>query len=203
MEARYLRQITYFGRKRQTMAEQTLKDLYLDELRDLYDAEKQLVKALPKMAAKAETEELRSGIEEHLEQTKKHAERIEQILESLGEAVKGKKCKGMTGIVSEGREILSGDYEGALLDSAIIGAAQRVEHYEIAAYGTVREFARLLGEDEAQSLLSQTLEEEKETDRKLTELASHVNSQALEGESAEEDDSGKSRPKPRAKTAGA
>jgi ferritin-like metal-binding protein YciE len=202
MAARHLRQITYFGRERQTMAEQTLKDLYIDELRDLYDAEKQLVKALPKMAAKAETEELRSGIEEHLEQTKKHAERIEQIFESLGEAVKGKKCKGMAGIVSEGREILGEEYEGALLDAAIIGAAQRVEHYEIAAYGTVREFAKLLGEEEAQSVLSQTLEEEKETDRKLTELATQINSQALESESGD-DESGHSRAKPRAKTAGA
>lgn len=185
------------------MAEQTLKELYIDELRDLYDAENQLVKALPKMAAKAESEQLRSGIEEHLEQTKNHAKRIEQIFESLGEPAKGKKCKGMQGIVAEGKEVLREDYEGALMDSAIIGAAQRVEHYEIGVYGTVREFAKLLGESEAASLLSKTLEEEKETDRKLTSLAAEINAQALEGASEAGESGSESKPKHRAKTAGA
>jgi ferritin-like metal-binding protein YciE len=160
------------------MADETLKTLYVDELRDLLDAETQLVKALPKMAESSTSSELRSGFEHHLEQTKTHAARIEQILEALGEAPKGKKCKGMQGIVAEGKEILDEDYEGELMDSAIISAAQRVEHYEIAAYGCVREYAQLLGESEAVSLLSKTLEEEKETDHKLPELAKTINQQA-------------------------
>jgi ferritin-like metal-binding protein YciE len=185
------------------MAEQTLKELYIDELRDLYDAENQLVKALPKLARKAQSEQLRNGIEEHLEHTKNHAKRIEQIFESLGAPAKGKKCKGMQGIVGEGSQALREGYEDSLLDSAIIGAAQRVEHYEIAAYGTVREFAKLLGENEAESLLNETLEEEKETDRKLTELATEINRQALAAVSSEEEDKGELKPKRRAKSASA
>ncbi len=182
----------------------TLKELYADELRDLYDAENQLVKALPKMASKAKSGELRSGIEQHLEQTKGHARRIEQIFESMGESVKGKKCKGMQGIISEGSEALREGYEGAVRDSAIIGSAQRVEHYEIAAYGTVREFAELLGETEAVSLLDQTLEEEKETDRKLTEVAHTINQEASQGTGTEEAGEGEEgRPRRKAKTAGA
>jgi ferritin-like metal-binding protein YciE len=160
------------------MSDETLKTLYVDELRDLLDAENQLIKALPKMAESSTSDQLRSGFEHHLEQTRAHATRIEQILEALGEAPKGKKCKGMQGIVAEGKEILGEDYEGELMDSAIISAAQRVEHYEIAAYGSVREYAQLLGENEAVSLLSKTLEEEKETDQKLTELARTINQQA-------------------------
>lgn len=160
------------------MADQTFKTLYVDELRDLLDAENQLVKALPKMAEAATSSSLRSGIEQHLEQTRNHAQRLKQILEALGEEPKGKKCKGMNGIIAEGKELLGEDFEGALMDSAIISAAQRVEHYEIAAYGCVREYAQLLGENEAVSLLGQTLEEEKETDKKLTELAHTVNQEA-------------------------
>jgi ferritin-like metal-binding protein YciE len=180
------------------MAENTLKELYIDELRDLYDSENQLVKALPKMAKKAESEQLRSGIEHHLEQTKGHAQRIEKIFEAMGESVKGKKCKGMQGIIGEGNEVLGEGYEGALLDSAIIASAQRVEHYEIAAYGTVREFAELLGETEASSLLGKTLEEEKETDQQLTEIAHSVNQEAgtAVGENGSEN-------KPKRRTAGA
>jgi ferritin-like metal-binding protein YciE len=162
------------------MTEKTLKELYVDEVRDLYDAELQLVKALPKMAAKANSDELRSGFEEHLEQTKEHARRLERILEALGEPVKGKKCKGMQGVVAEGSEVMSEDFRGALLDSALIGAAQRVEHYEIAAYGTVHAFATVLGEEEAASLLEQTLNEEKETNQKLTKLSDEINPQAAD-----------------------
>jgi len=160
------------------MSEETLKTLYVDELRDLLDAEKQLIKALPKMAEASTSGELRSGFEHHLEQTKNHAQRLEQILEGLGEEPKGKKCKGIQGIIAEGKEILGEDYEGALMDAGIISAAQRVEHYEIGAYGCVREYAQLLGENEAVSLLEQTLEEEKETDKKLTELSKTINSDA-------------------------
>lgn len=164
-----------------SMPDETLKTLYVDELRDLLDAEKQLIKALPKMAEATSASNLKSGIEHHLEQTKTHAERLEQILEALGESPKGKKCKGMNGIVAEGKEILGEDYEGAVLDSAIISAAQRVEHYEIAAYGCVREYAQVLGENEAVSILGKTLEEEKETDQKLTEMAHAINQHALGG----------------------
>jgi len=158
-----------------------LKELYVDELKDLYNAENQLVKALPKMAKAASSEELRVGFEEHLEQTKSHVQRLEQIFEMLDESPKGKKCKGMEGLIEEGSEIMEEDFEGALLDAALIGAAQRVEHYEIAAYGTVRAFAEELGESEHASLLAETLEEEKETDEKLTELAKQINVEADEG----------------------
>jgi ferritin-like metal-binding protein YciE len=138
-----------------------LKTLYVNELKDLLDAENQLVKALPKMAKATTSSELRSGIEHHLEQT-----------------------KGMNGIIAEGKEILDEDYEGAVRDAGIISAAQRVEHYEIGAYGCVREYAQLLGENEAVSLLGQTLEEEKETDKKLSDLAHSINQQALGSERA-------------------
>jgi ferritin-like metal-binding protein YciE len=157
------------------MPNQGLKELYIDELKDLYSAETQLVKALPKLARAAASDQLRQGFEEHLEQTKGHVERLEQIFEMLDESPKGKKCKGMEGLIEEGSEVMEEDYEGGLLDAALIGAAQRVEHYEIAGYGTVRSFAELLGESEQVSLLNETLEEEKETDAKLTELAKQIN----------------------------
>ena len=166
------------------MPEQGLKELYIDELKDLYNAENQLVKALPKMAKAASSDELREGFEEHLEQTRGHVQRLEQIFEALGEDPKGKKCAGMQGLVKEGSEVMEEDFEGALMDAALIGAAQRVEHYEIAAYGTASEFAKILGESEHVSLLEETLQEEKETDEKLTTLAKDINQQA--NESAEE-----------------
>ena len=165
---------------------EALKELYVDELKDLYSAENQLVRALPKMAKAASSDELRQGFEEHLEQTKGHVQRLEQIFESLGESPKGKKCKGMAGLVEEGSEVMDEDFEGALMDAALIGAAQRVEHYEIAAYGTVCEFAKELGETEHGSLLNETLEEEKQTDEKLTKLAQQINPQA--NEATEEND---------------
>jgi ferritin-like metal-binding protein YciE len=160
------------------MPTQGLKELYIDELRDLYNAETQLVKALPKLARAAVSDQLRKGFEEHLEQTKGHVQRLEKIFEMLEESPKGKKCKGMEGLVQEGSEVIEEDYEGSLLDAALIGAAQRVEHYEIAGYGTVRSFAESLGESDQVSLLDQTLKEEKETDLKLTELAREVNAEA-------------------------
>ena len=156
----------------------TLKDVYMDELRDLYSAEQQLVKALPKMAKAATSEDLRQGFEEHLEQTKGHARRLEQIFQALGESVKGKKCKGIEGIVAEGAEVMSQDYDGEVMDAAIISAAQRVEHYEIAAYGSVHAYATILGETDAADLLEQTLNEEKETDQKLTGLSESINEEA-------------------------
>ncbi len=172
------------------MPKESLRELYVNELKDLYNAETQLVKALPKMAKGSSNAELRHGFEEHLRQTSEHVSRLEQIFEMLGEKPTGKKCVGMEGIVKEGAETLSEDYEGAVMDAAIIGAAQRVEHYEIAGYGTVIAFAELLGEDEHVSLLEQTLEEEKETDEKLTQLAGQINPQAGQGDpEVEEEDS--------------
>jgi ferritin-like metal-binding protein YciE len=161
------------------MEHQALKELYIDELKDIYNAENQLVKALPKMAKAANSEELRTGFEEHLEQTRGHVQRLEQIFKELGEKPSGKKCKGMEGLVAEGQEMMDEDFEEDVMDAALISAAQRVEHYEIAAYGTVRTYAELLGEDTAVKLLEQTLEEEKETDQKLTDMASEINVKAM------------------------
>jgi ferritin-like metal-binding protein YciE len=169
------------------MAVQGLRELYIDELKDLYSAENQLVKALPKMAKAATSGDLRAGFEEHLEQTKGHVQRLESIFKRLEESPKGKKCKGMEGLIEEGAEAI-GEYEGDLLDAALIGAAQRVEHYEIAGYGTVRAMAEELGESEQVSLLNETLEEEKATDEKLTELSGDVNAQANQDEEASEED---------------
>jgi ferritin-like metal-binding protein YciE len=167
------------------MEHQALKELYIDELKDIYNAENQLVKALPKMAKAANSEELRTGFEQHLEQTRGHVQRLEQIFKELGEKPSGKKCKGMEGLVAEGQEMMGEDFEDDVMDAALISAAQRVEHYEIAAYGTVRTYAELLGEDTAVQLLEQTLEEEKETDQKLTDMASEINVRAM-GEGSEE-----------------
>lgn len=167
------------------MADKGLKKLYIDELKDLYSAENQLVKALPKMAKAATSPDLRAGFEEHLEQTKGHVQRLESIFEQLGESPKGKKCKGMEGLIEEGSEAIE-EYEGELLDAALIGAAQRVEHYEMAGYGTVKAFAEELGESEHVTLLNETLEEEKKTDEKLSGLAGDINSKANQGEEAAE-----------------
>jgi ferritin-like metal-binding protein YciE len=171
------------------MKMKSLEDLYLDELKDLLNAENQILKALPKMAKNATSEELRSAFEDHLEQTKGHVERLQQIFEKRGVAAKGKKCKGMEGIIEEGKQLLEEDMEDEVRDAALIAAAQRVEHYEIAAYGTVRTYARLLGDEEAADLLQETLNEEGETDHKLTELAEGmVNLRAKEPAAAQQDD---------------
>jgi len=157
----------------------TLDDLLLQELKDLYSAEKQLVKALPKMAKAATNEDLSAGFEEHLEQTKGHVERLDQIAEELGVKLTGHKCKAMEGLIEEGAELIEEDGEDSVKDAGLIGAAQRVEHYEIAGYGTARSLAEKLGHKKIAKLLAKTLEEEKETDEKLTELAeSAVNVEA-------------------------
>ena len=168
------------------MPDQGLKELYIDELKDLYSAENQLVKALPTMAKAASSDELRQGFEKHLEQTRGHVQRLEKIYQALGESPKGKTCKGMQGLIEEGSEATEEDYEGSVMDAALIGAAQRVEHYEIAGYGTVRSMAETLGEDDHVSFLEETLEEEKETDEKLTELAEQINAQANQSSSEEQ-----------------
>jgi ferritin-like metal-binding protein YciE len=163
-----------------------LKHLYIEELKDLYSAETQMVKALPKMANAASSEDLRAGFEEHFGQTKEHVVRLEKILKALGESPKGKKCKGMEGLIKEGSEMIEEDPAPEELDAGLISAAQRVEHYEIAGYGCVSTYAKLLGEDQAVSLLRLTLEEEKETDEKLTQLAGGINLEAVESEESEE-----------------
>jgi ferritin-like metal-binding protein YciE len=167
------------------MERSALKELYIDELRDIFDAENRLVKALPKLAKAATSDQLRTGFEEHLEQTKGHVERLTEIFDALGEKPTGKKCPAMMGLVKEGEETMDEDFEGEIMDAALIAAAQRVEHYEIAAYGCVRTWADLLGETEASELLEKTLEEEKETDAKLTELAEAM---TVDDSSEEEED---------------
>ena len=152
----------------------TLEDLLVDELKDLYSAESQLVKALPKIAKGVVSEDLRSVFEEHLRQTHKHVERLELICQKLDISPKGKKCLGMEGLLAEGTEILNSKGESEPLEAGVIGAVQRVEHYEIAAYGTARAHARQLGFVEAADLLSQTLNEEKEANNKLTHIAENV-----------------------------
>jgi ferritin-like metal-binding protein YciE len=156
----------------------SLHDLYIDELKDLYSAEGQILKALPKMAKAASSEELRSAFEEHLEQTKVHARRLEQILAKLDESPKGKKCKAMEGLVNEGKDLLEEDIDPEVLDAGLIAAAQRVEHYEMAGYGCVRTYAQLLGEEEAADMLQETRDEEGATDKKLSRLAESINVEA-------------------------
>jgi len=177
---------------------ENLKKLYVDELKDLFSAENQLLEALPKMAKAASSDELRTGFEEHLEQTKVHVQRLEEIFESLDESPKGKKCVGMQGLVKEGSEVMEEGFEDAVSDAGLIGAARRVEHYEIAAYSAVREFANVLGQAKHASLLEKTLAEEKQTDEKLADLAKEINSRANEEGSEEQQDSsgaGKKTPK--------
>ncbi len=165
------------------MQKDSMRQLYVDELRDLYSAETQLVKALPKMAKAASNAQLRQVFEEHLRQTSEQVSRLEQIFESLDEKPTGRKCLGMDGLVKEAAGTMQEKYAHSAMDAAIIAAAQRVEHYEIAGYGTVREFAELLGQNEHVALIEQTLEEEKGADERLTQLAESINSQAAEGES--------------------
>jgi len=162
------------------MANESLKKLYVDELKDLFSAENQLVKALPRMVKAVSSDELRAGFEKHLEQTKGHVRRLEEIFQSLDESPKGKKCVGMEGLVKEGSEVMAEDFDDAVLDAGMIGAARRVEHYEMAAYGAVCEFAKVLGQTRHASLLEKTLAEEKQTDDKLAELAKKINAQANE-----------------------
>jgi len=158
----------------------TLKTLYIDELRDLYNAENQLLKALPKMAKGASSGDLKDAFEKHLEQTKSHVERLEEVFQDIGETPKGKTCKAMKGLIEEGSEILKEDGEESVIDAGIIVAAQKVEHYEIASYGSVRTFAQLLGKDRSAELLQTTLDEESETNETLNQLAEGiVNPEAL------------------------
>jgi ferritin-like metal-binding protein YciE len=165
----------------------TLQDLYVEELRDIYNAETQLIKALPKVAHAATSDELRSAVEDHLEQTKVHIDRLDQIFQNLGEAAKGRKCKAMEGLIAEAGDLMNADIGKHVLDAAIIASAQRVEHYEISVYGTLATFAKLLGREEDADLLFQSLDEEKEADEMLTDIAeSTINVEAKESEEMEE-----------------
>jgi len=172
------------------MSMDTLADLFEDELKDLYSAEKQLTKALPKMAKKASSSKLKTAFTDHLTQTENHIRRLEQIGEKLEVKLTGKKCAAMEGLVEEGKEVIEEDGDGSVIDAALIGAAQRVEHYEIAAYGTARAMAEALGHSDAVKLLQLTLDEEGETDKRLTRLAeSEVLSAAVAaGDGSEDDD---------------
>jgi ferritin-like metal-binding protein YciE len=183
---------------------ESIRELLVDELRDLYDAEKQLVKALPKMAKTASNEDLREAFENHLEQTKGHVQRLEQAFELLDGKERGKPCKAMKGLIEEGKETMQEDLADPLMDSAIICAAQKVEHYEIAGYGGVSAWARQLGLDEVAELLEATLAEEKEADEKLTQVAEEVfgEAEALNQEGEEEEESAAQRKSPASKTKG-
>ncbi len=157
------------------MEMETLRDLFLDELRDTYHAEGQLIKALPRMAKKAGSDELRMAFQQHLEETKKQQERLEQVFALFEEKPKTKVCKGMQGILEEGKEMMEEDMEPDVMDAALIAGGQRAEHYEMAAYGTLRTYAQLLGEGEAARILQQILDEEGAADKKLTKLAEKIN----------------------------
>jgi ferritin-like metal-binding protein YciE len=170
----------------------TLEDLLVDQVRDLYDAEKQLVRALPKMAQAATSDDLQQAIQSHLEETKNQVSRLEQIFQQLDKPAKAKPCKGMRGL-EEGGEALDGDSAEPLTDLAIIAAAQRVEHYEISAYGTARAIATQLGQDSIASLLEETEDEEKAADTKLTEIAIDLLGQSSNMEEMEEEEAGPSK----------
>lgn len=162
-----------------------LRETFIEELKDIYDAEKQLTKALPKIAKAAKHDELRGALESHLEETEGHVERLEKVFELFDETVKGKKCKAMEGLLAEGKELID-EKEG---DAALICAAQKVEHYEIASYGSLISWARLLGEEEAADLLEETLGEEEQADEKMTDLAeSIINTEEAEGEESESEE---------------
>jgi ferritin-like metal-binding protein YciE len=171
------------------MAIESLEELFVEEIRDLYDAEKQILKALPKLAKAAGSEELKAAFQEHLEQTKGQVERLEQVFELLDEKAKGKPCKGMKGLIEEGNEIAAEEVSvEQFTDLGLIAAAQKVEHYEISAYGTARTMAEQIGNDEAASLLEQTLKEEEATDKKLTELALTIYEEAKSASEEEEEE---------------
>ncbi|HSG38554.1 MAG TPA: ferritin-like domain-containing protein [Thermoanaerobaculia bacterium] len=158
----------------------SLRKLYIEELKDLYSAEKQLIQAIPRMAKKTKNQKLRQGFEQHLETTRMQLERLDRIFEMIGKAPRGKKCKAMEGLIEEGKEMMQEDMEEDVMDAALISSAQKIEHYEIASYGTVRTYANLLGEKEHAKLLQQTLDEEGNMDKQLTQLAeSEINVEAM------------------------
>jgi ferritin-like metal-binding protein YciE len=160
------------------MSVETMQELLIDELKDLYSAEKQIVRALPKLVKAASSPELQQALQSHLDETKGQVARLEKIGEAVGKKMTGKTCSGMKGVLEEGSEVLEDTEKGIVRDAALISAAQRVEHYEMAGYGSAREFARLLGHTEVAQLLEETLEEEKNADKKLSAIAKQVNTEA-------------------------
>jgi ferritin-like metal-binding protein YciE len=172
------------------MSLDSLEKLFIDELRDIYNAEKQITRALPRMAKAAESPQLQQAFTKHLKETEGQIKRLEQVFQELGQAVRGKKCKGMEGLIEEGKEKLEEEGEPQVVDAALIASAQKVEHYEIAAYGCLRTYAELLGYTQAAQLLQQTLQEEEATDKKLTELGeSGINeAAAMAGEEDDEEE---------------
>jgi ferritin-like metal-binding protein YciE len=161
-----------------SMKIENLQNLFIEQLRDLYDGEQQITKALPKLIGKANNPELQDALQEHLDVTNKQIQRLDQIFKMLGEKASGETCKGMKGVLAEGDSVVGDAEDNAVRDASIIASAQRVEHYEIAGYGTVRTYAKLLGKNDIANLLEQTLEEEKEADRTLSEIAESVNVEA-------------------------
>jgi ferritin-like metal-binding protein YciE len=170
------------------MALNSLQDLFLHELKDVLHAEKQILKALPKMAKATTNEELKAAFEEHLEQTEKQVERLEQVFEIIGKPARAKKCVGMEGLIEEGQELISEEPPAEVLDAGLIACAQKVEHYEICAYGTLATYAKQLGFEDAAELLGETLNEEKETDEKLTQIAMQLNQEAETAGASEEEE---------------
>jgi len=166
------------------MKEAKFDELFKEELQDLYDAERQIIQALPKMAEAASNEELKSAFEEHLEQTKEQVKRLDRVFQAIGEKPQGKTCEGMQGLLKEGEKIIAEIPKSPVLDAAMIGAAQKVEHYEISGYGTARTMAEMLGQQDAAELLEETLDEEKATDETLTEIAESI----MSGEDSDEED---------------
>ena len=167
----------------------TLHDAFVDELRDTYDAEKQLIKALPKLAKASSSAELKAAFEEHLEQTLKHVERLEQVFEEMGETARGKHCDGIAGIIAEGKTIMDEDFDEMTMDACLIAAGQRAEHYEMAAYGTLVAWAEGMGHSDAAQLLQETLDEERAADQKLSSLAEGgINQQAADQAHSNDDD---------------
>jgi ferritin-like metal-binding protein YciE len=181
---------------------QSIRELLIEEMADLYDAEKQLVKALPKMAKAASNEQLREAFENHLEQTRGHVERLEQAFQLLDHKAKGKPCQAMKGLIAEGKETMEEDLSDGLLDSAIICAAQKVEHYEISGYGTLSAWARSLGLDEVAGLLEETLAEEKEADEKLTQVGGDVLAESESASDQEEEEAPRKTASAKSKGAG-
>jgi ferritin-like metal-binding protein YciE len=173
------------GLKAKSNAAQGLRDLFVDELKDIYWAEKALTKAIPKMIKNATDENLREALTGHLEETKQHVTRLEEVFSSIDEKGVAKKCEAMAGLIKEAEEIMEATEHGVVRDAGIILAGQKVEHYEIATYGTLFSFANILGEDEAAALLEETLEEEKAADKKLSEISDSINVDAAEEEEHE------------------
>ena len=171
-----------------------LRELMIEELKDIYDAEQRITKALPKMAKATDSQELKTAFQTHLRETEEQIKRLEEVFEQFGASPKRKECKAMVGLIEEGEDLMEADHSPDVLDAALITAAQKIEHYEIAAYGSLRTWAEMLGESEVVNLLQTTLDEEGEADKKLTEIAQSLNFEAMEGEEGMDEELGEKVP---------